>query len=264
MDVSSAGLRDIYTWDIRRGSALRLTNEPGEEFFAEWSPFGDSLYYSSNQLGGAFNIFRRAADGTGRAELVFQSAASQMLAHLTRDGTRIVVEETRIGSDGFDLMTLVLQAEVRLDTLLSTPNREYNASVSPDGRLVAYQSNLTGQEEVYVSPMSGAALARWKVSVDGGEKPLWSVTGDTIFYRSPADSMMAAIVATTPGFAVSKVSGLFAMRFSSAFGTVSGREWDLSRVDGRFLLARRPPPAPSGVRVVLNWTQELLRAMEPL
>jgi hypothetical protein len=73
--------------------------------------------------------------------------------------------------------------------------------------------------------------------------------------------MMAASVTRTPNFEVEAVTPLFLVGGGS-FGAVSGRGWDLSPLDGRFLFARRPPAGPSGVRVVLNWTQELRRAME--
>jgi Tol biopolymer transport system component len=261
VDVGSLLGRDVYIWDNTRETELRLTNDPGEEFFAEWSPGGDSLYYTSNERGGTFDVFRRAADGTGQAELVLGREAPQMVNDLTPDGARLLVAEGRPPGDGFDLMALLLQDPVRLDTLLSTRSPEFNASASPDGRYVAYQSNATGQYEVYVVPMIGAARARWKVSIDGGETPLWSPTGDTIFYRSRADSMMAASVRRTPTFEVEAVTPLFLVGWGS-FGAVAGRAWDLSPLDGRFLFARRPPAGPSGVRVVLNWTQELRRAME--
>jgi hypothetical protein len=260
-DVRSPG-RDVYIWDIARETALRLTTDPGEEFFAEWSLGGDSLYYSSNQSGGSFNVYRRAADGTGLAQLVNASTSPQMVQDLTPDGRQILVAEGRKGSDAFDLMTLLLQQPVRLDTLLSTPSAELNPSVSPDGRFVAYQSDVTGQYEVYVSPFTGSSQARWKVSTDGGEHPLWSRTGDTIFFRSRSDSMMAAAVRRTPTFAVRAVAALFSLDSYTRFGMTTGRSWDLSPIDGRFLRAKNPPAAQSGIRVVLNWQQELRRLME--
>jgi eukaryotic-like serine/threonine-protein kinase len=263
VDVGSPGARDIYILDVQTGGSLRLTNEPGEEFFAHWSIAGDSIYFSSNQLGGTFDIFRRAADGTGPAELVLQTGSAQMLSDVMRDGS-LVVSESRTGGSVFDLTMLRRGATDGPEALLATASAEYNAVVAPDGELVAYQSNATGQYEVYVSPLVGASRARWKVSIDGGEKPLWSARGDTVFFRSRADSMMAAALERTADGAVrvGVASALFHMRTGSAFGLVSGRQWDLSSGDGRFVIPRRPPGRDSGMRVVLGWTQELLQAME--
>jgi eukaryotic-like serine/threonine-protein kinase len=258
VDIGFPGARDIWIWDSTLATSLRLTNDPGEEFFAEWNAGGDSVYFSSNQLGGTFNIFRRAADGTGESQLVFASNDAKMLSQIAPD-SRLVVSETRSGRDRFDMTTVIPGDPVRLDTLLSTRSSELNGVVSPDNRFIAYQSDVTGQFEVYVSPAEGAALARWKVSVDGGDKPLWSVTGDTLFYRSPADSMMAVAVDRTRGFGVRAVAPLFLIGSSSSFAEISGREWDLSRLDGRFVVIRRPPGTADGIRVVLGWTQELRR-----
>jgi Tol biopolymer transport system component len=238
-DVRSLVGRDIYLRDNVRGTDLRLTNDPGEEFFAEWSLGGDSLYYSSNEGGGTFDVYRRAADGTGQSELVMAREAPQMLNDLTPDG-RLLVAEGRPSGDVFDLMMLTLQEPVRVDTLLSTPSREMNASASPDGRFVAYESNATGQSEVYVSPTTDAARVRWKVSIDGGERPLWSTSGDTIFYRSRADSMMAASVRRTPTFAVQGVVPLFLMGSGSSFG-VTGGAWLGSLAARRSVLACEAP-----------------------
>ena len=121
---------------------------------------------------------------------------------------------------------------------------------------------MTGQFEVYVSPLTGSAQARWKVSADGGEFPLWSRTGDTIFFRSRADSMMAASVRRTPTFELHAVAPLFSLHSSARFGAIGGRPWDVSPLDGRLLRTKDPPATQSGIRVVLNWTQELRRRME--
>jgi Tol biopolymer transport system component len=212
-------------------------------------------------MGGSFNIFRRAADGTGDAELVRESQATQMLSDVAADEF-LVVSETRPGRDLFDLMMLTVGNPFGIDTLLSTPAAEFNAVVSPDRRYIAYQSNATGQYEVFVSPLESAARTRWKVSIDGGERPVWSMTGDTLFYESKADSMMAATVRRSPTFEVRSTSGLFLDPTPGAFGVLSGRPWDISPRDGRFLFAKFPPRSPGGgARVVTGWDRELLEAM---
>ena len=264
VDIGATGARDIGVWDIERGALVLVASDPAEEWGVEWSPRGDSVYYASNQAGGTFLIYRRAADGSGEPVLVFPHTSFQVPQDITADGSRMVVIESRPSpTDQFDLMALVLSNPVQRETVLSTPGGELNASLSPDGRYVAYQTYEGGQSEVYASPMDDARRERVKVSLDGGEKPIWSPTGDEIFYRSPTDSLMAASVVTEPRMQVRDVNALFRMGYG-AFGNVSGRAWDVSPVDGRFLLVKHPPrQGVAGVHVVLNWTPELLRAMEP-
>jgi hypothetical protein len=74
--------------------------------------------------------------------------------------------------------------------------------------------------------------------------------------------MMAAAVATDPAFRVYHVSALFAIGLGPGFGAISGRPWDVSPVDGRFIVARSPTRQAEGVRVALNWTAELRRLMQ--
>jgi serine/threonine-protein kinase len=257
------GTRDIVVLDLPLGTTVPIDDGPGEKWGVEWSIAGDSLYYTSNQGGGTFRVYRRAADGSGQPQLVYTHDALQAPQDITPDGARLIVLESRPSqSDQFDIMALTLEEPVRRDTVLSTPAVEYNASLSPDGRFIAYQTYESNRAEVYVRPMDTAWRERARVSVDGGEKPLWSPTGDTIFYRSPADSMMAAAVATDPAFRVHHVSALFAIGLGTGFGAISGRPWDVSPVDGRFIVARSPTPQAEGVRVALNWTAELRRLMQ--
>ena len=151
----------------------------------------------------------------------------------------------------------------RRPMMLVSPAHEYNGFVSPDGRHYVYQTDRDGQFEVWVSPLGESDDAPVKVSIDGGIDPGWSLTGDEVFYRSREGSMMAARVVTTPRLDVGDVVELFENAYGIAFGAVGGRIWDVSPLDGRFLLGRQPPARASGVRLILYWGQELRRLMEP-
>jgi hypothetical protein len=92
---------------------------------------------------------------------------------VTADGSRILIIESRpAATDQFDLMALVLENPVRRETVIWTPGVEFIGTYSPDGRFVTNQTQEAGQPEVYVSPADGSARARFKVSADGGERPI--------------------------------------------------------------------------------------------
>src|SRR6185436_124883 len=95
--------RDIYIWDLERENLSRLTDDPSEDLFPHWSADGSRIFFSSNRTGGPFNLYSRAADGTGRDERVFESDATQMLMGLTPDGRQLLVGQE--GPNKFDLVS---------------------------------------------------------------------------------------------------------------------------------------------------------------
>jgi serine/threonine-protein kinase len=126
----------------------------------------------------------------------------------------------------------------------------HSASISADGRLLAWVSNESGANQVYVQPMSGGA--RIPVSVNGGFEPLWSRSGTTLFYRTPGGRVMSAEIGGSP-LRVTRRDSLFADLFLRA-GTV-GRQWDAFPDGKEFLMVRLLDSETNGVFVVLNWPQ---------
>jgi eukaryotic-like serine/threonine-protein kinase len=153
-------------------------------------------------------------------------------------------------------MMLSLDGTPRTEPLLQTPFAERNAQISPDGRWLAYESNETGQEEIYVRPFPKVAEGRWQISVGGGTVPLWAKSGRELFYRN-GDSLMSAAVQTTPTFAAVNPIKLF-----QGYASSLGRTFDVSGDGQRFLMIKnnssRDQPVASMV-VVLNWQEELKR-----
>ena len=134
--------------------------------------------------------------------------------------------------------------------------RARTLEVSPDGRWLAYQSDLTGQQEVYVRPVPAVERRRWKVSTNGGRFPFWSRTSNEIFYVDPNGDMMAAIWSAQPEFELAGTNRLFS---GEAYDTATGvRSFDVSPVDGRFLMRKRSrDDRPRTIAVIVNWTEVL-------
>src|SRR5262249_26130706 len=133
---------------------------------------------------------------------------------------------------------------------------------SQDGKFVAYQSNDSGQDEVYVQRFPHVAGKRWMVSSGGGTRPLWSRNGQELFYVSPTGAMMSvAIHRSGGGFATGTPTKLFEGPYYVG-GAIGGRTYDVSPRDGRFLMMKYTDvssQATSGgnIEVVLNWFEEL-------
>jgi len=126
------------------------------------------------------------------------------------------------------------------------------AEFSPDGHWVAYSSNESGREEIYVQPFPGPG-GKWIVSSDGGSVPRWSRSGREIFYRN-ADKMMSVEVQTQPTFQAGTPHVLFQ-------GSYSITPYDVAPDSQHFLLVKDKEGQPEAreVRVVLNWVEELKR-----
>ncbi len=260
VDMRRGGNRDIYIWDFERENMTRLTNHPTEDLFAVWSRDAQRIFFSSNR-NGIFNVFSRAADGAGPAELILESPRVHMLNSLTPDGSRLVIAEevSATGGDGFDIVALTVGEPRTIEPVLATTYTEYGGEVSPDGNWLAYQSDDNGQMEVWVRPFADVNRRRIKISVTGGLQPMWGPDGNELFYRNLAGDMMAVPVQFLPDFTHGAVREAFPKR-GFTISTAGGRHYDISPIDGRFLI-RKPVEDSSGagenIAVVLNWFEEL-------
>ena len=169
---------------------------------------------------------------------------------------------------GFDFMLLTLDGTPRVEPLLQTPSDERNAEISPDGHWLAYESNESGQSQIYVRPFPHVADGQYQVSSGGGRAPAWSPNGHELFFAGRA-SMMAVTVQLTPTFTFGNPTKLFDApsivldgRFTSNnFGT--RRAYDVSRDGQRFLMIKENAVSsegsatPPSMIVVQNWFEEL-------
>src|SRR5262249_57048044 len=88
----------------------------------------------------------------------------------------------------------------RVESLVHSPGQDGNAEVSPDARWLAYDSDESGQFEVYVRPYPDTDRARWQVSVRGGKEPVWSRDGRELFYRDFAGALLSVPVTPSAAF----------------------------------------------------------------
>lgn len=142
---------------------------------------------------------------------------------------------------------------------MGTEFNELNGEISPDGRWFAYQSDSSGQMEVYVRTFPDDAGGQTLVSTAGGTTPLWGLDSRELFYRS-GSQLMAVPIQMEPTFTAATPQPLF--DWSHRFGS-PGRGYDISPDGQRFLMIKDASSATEdraalGINVVLNWRQELL------
>ena len=198
---------DIWIWDFARETLTRLTFAPGRDSFPVWTPDGRQVAFASNRDEPGFNLYWKAADGTGAVERLTESENGQRPYAFTPDGRQLVFleidEELRR-----NLGALSLKGSP--EPLLATEFDERNAEISPDGRWLAYQSNASGQHEIYVRPFPKIEDGQWLISRGGGMAPLWSPDGRELFYVAPGTRLMAVGVQTEPSFAPGNAEEVFA------------------------------------------------------
>jgi hypothetical protein len=170
------------------------------------------------------------------------------------------------GTTNYDLKTLSLTGTQTAATVLtSTPRRESNPELSPDGRWLAYESDESGRLEVYVRPFPSFDSGRWQISNSGARNPLWSRNGRELFFMA-GGRMMA--VPVSPGSVKEFTYGRPAELFSTApfyignqpgRAAIIGRPYDVAP-DGRFIFIKQPPGLAADAQtivVVENWIDEV-------
>jgi serine/threonine-protein kinase len=260
LNIGGAPDTDISIWDIRRQTLERFTIDPAGNSLLAWSLDGQKLAFGSDRFR-VSNLFSQAADGTGEPERLLESDRIQMPLSFAPDGRLLFSAD--VAGRGRDIHALWMDGSRRVDPILEGPTNEGSAEVSPDGRWIAYDSDESGQFEVYVRPYPDAyAGGRWPISSDGGKQPLWSPDGRELFYRDFDGALLAAPVTLTPTFAAGPGVKVFenANYFAGRPGsTMSGRTYDF---DGKRFLMIKPEAAAgeaAALVVVLNWFEELKR-----
>jgi Tol biopolymer transport system component len=252
---------DIWIWDFARQTLTRLTFDPGFDRFPVWSPDGRRIAFSSQRDKSPGNPFWQAADGTGTAERLAESDGRQVFpTAFSPDATRLVVYGNHRDSTANDDVGMVHLGDRQAVQLLQATFGERNPDLSPDGRWLAYDSNESGREEIYVRPFPDVEKGRWQVSTSGGIQPRWARNGRELFFRRGA-TLMAVPVQTDPGFAAGNPAVVFEGSYATPQG---GRTYDVSRDGQRFLMIKEGAStgdATPQAQIILiqNWDEELKR-----
>jgi len=250
--VIAGSTYDVWLYDVARDTLTRLTFG-GDDNYPVWSPDGKRIAFNSTRAGAA-NIYLTAADGSGTVERLTASEYSQYPGSWSPDGKFLAFTEEGQPNTGDDIWLLPLQGDRKPQPLVQTPFDEWQPRFSPDGQWLAYASNESGSEEVYVQPFPSLG-AKWKISTDGGNEPLWAPTGREIFYRN-GDKMMAVSLETKPTFALAKSRLVFEAPYAHISNDVPN--YDVAP-DGRLLMVRENPQTATATQlnVVLHWFEEL-------
>jgi serine/threonine-protein kinase len=267
LDIRDQEGADIWIWDLARQTLTRLTFDPAAESYPVWSPDSQRLIFASTRSG-QNNLYWQAADGTGAPERLTDSRNQQFPSAMTPDGTEILFREAAADQQG-DLMRLLMGPPPAVGVsktptpLMRTTFDERNAELAPDGRWLAYESNDSGGIDIYVRPFPTVDSGRWQVSTSGGRTPVWSRSGDELFYLGDDGTIQSVRVDGSSSWRSSTPTKVLQGTYYSPAGAIAGRTFDVAPDGKRFLMVK-PASGDAAVAsqsfiVVEHWFEELKR-----
>jgi serine/threonine protein kinase/Tol biopolymer transport system component len=267
-EAVGTGMSDLWLRDLVRGAEQRFTTDASGNWAPFWSPQGDRIVFASTRGSGTlamseriYNLYQKAASGTGRDEALLVNGNSKVPSQWSRDG-RFVIYSELDPKTKYDIWALPMESGVEQKpfVFLHSEFDELHGQLSPDSHWMAYTSDESGRREVYVRPFPGGGFQR-RISIEGGEQPRWRGDGKELFFVGEDGRMMtAAVTAVTgakPSFEPKAPQPLFDADLV-AVGSGSVLEYDVTADGKRFLVDTRGGSASAPpLNVVVNWDARL-------
>ncbi len=257
---------DVWIADTQRGNLTRLTFDPGEDFNSVWTPDSKKVTISSELKGNGPQLFSFAADGSGTPERLIPRAPFMDVYYpgsYSPEGRVLVFgrfdqdQDVNSGT-GIDIWVLPMDGKGEARALLESRYNEFFPTLSPDGRWLAYVSDETGREEVYVMAFPGPG-GKLQISTEGGTEPIWHPSGRELFYRN-GSKMMGVAVRASPTFTAERPRLLFEKSLVVTHRPEMRQNYDISPDGNRFLMIQNEREIkPVQIEVVLSWFEELKR-----
>jgi Tol biopolymer transport system component len=247
---------DIWVLELNRGTWNRLTFK-GMNVSPHWAPDGRQLYFSSSAP--SWDVFSVPADGGDQPKQLTRGVDA-VASSVSPDGGFLVAGQLS-RDEGLNIGIVGLGNDGEFEPLIATPFDEHTGVLSPDGRWLAYVSNESGRNEVYLRPFPAVDNKRM-ISGEGGEAPRWAADGSELYYRQGNRMMAVPIEGGSP-----LVIGRPIVVFEGAYVKPEGPGWegtgwqyDVTSDGQRFLmLDPQQDPTHGQINVVLNWFEELKR-----
>jgi eukaryotic-like serine/threonine-protein kinase len=250
--VSQPSNSDLYLSDMTSGNPTPITFDPAFDNFPVWSPDGSRVVWASNRTG-PFQLYVRAANGSGQDKLLLESDYIDVPTDWSQDGSFIIY--SRIDpktNQQYDVFVLPVAPSIGTPfPFLHTEASEFGGTLSPDRQWMAYSSDESGRTEVYVQSFPKGGSKR-RVSTGGGGAPRWRWDGKELFYHAPDGKLMAAQVKGGASFEAGTPAPLFEFR---AGGFLTTPYYSVTRDGQRFLLSTIVETVSNApLTMMVNWT----------
>ena len=254
---------ELFLYDLDAQVEEQFTFERAQDAFPLWTPDGMQIVFSSSRDTGVNfpNLYIKPADGSGTAQRLSTRPYGQGAGGWIDNGETLVFGEGNNPETGLGLFTLQLGTDAEPEVLFDTPANEGNPSVSPNGRWMAYRSDASGEQQLYVRPFRDASGGAQRLisNEPGATDAVWGPDGRELFYLTP-DAAMAVEVDTGDTFQRGTPRRLFSM---GPYYQGNSVNWDISPDGQRFLMIKQgdvgDQDQPAQLIVVQNWFEELKR-----
>src|SRR5882762_5918347 len=254
----------IWIKRLDRGPSFKLTVDMKDNHMPAWTSDGKSVTFSStpvtmfcsNPTTDATDLWTQRADAGAPAVMQVHGESNLYNPRWSTDGKWLIFQ-TDVESPGSgDILAIRPGIDTAPVPVVATRFTEISPALSPNGRWLAYVSNETGEDQIYLVPFPNTGTAKRAISEGGGSEPVWSHRGSELFYRDASGNLVAGEVNTSPTFSLGRATVLFpAARFTSLrFNT----QYAVAPDDQRFLMIRPlQTGTPDKLIVVENWFEEL-------
>jgi len=253
VDISDQKANNVDIWlESTMGGNSRFTFDPAEEVTGVWSRDGKTLAYrSAGGSAGFGSILLKPATGLEREKMLFKVQVSDDIVPNSWSPGDQQILCTHQAVTGRHL-ELVPSAGGNSTPFQTGPGNQNNGQISADGKWVAYESDESGNWEIYVTTFPGAA-GKWQVSRGGGTEPRWRGDGKEIFYLGPMGMLTAVPVSTVGTFSTGTPTPLFQFHGRAPISSTDVFSYDVIKDGKRFLVNRYvKPDRVTPLTIVLN------------
>ncbi|MFQ5674275.1 MAG: protein kinase [bacterium] len=239
----------IWLMDMDSGDLVQLPTL-GNCDRALWSPDGKEVTFASDR-NGAWNLYKQSVENlNARATQLTEGEQQKWPTSWSADGTALAYHQADPDS-GLDIWVLETGESNKAHPFLTTAANEQQAVFSPDGKWLAYTSDQSGRNEIYLQTYLDKS-SPVQISQDGGAWPMWRPDGGELYFLS-GNTVMAVAISTTPQVVVGSPAALFETN-------ARGADIAISPQSGRFVAIEESLPGDIGrLNLVLNWFEELNR-----
>jgi Tol biopolymer transport system component len=240
----TTGTSDVWVVEPARGVSTRLHSDPVDEILPVWSADGSRVIYRSDRKGPP-DIYEIAVGVPGSERPVLELPGVQQPEDVSADG-RLLAYLNEVATTTWNIWLLPLDGKRKPSVWVPTRFSQSSPRFSPDGRWIAYESDETGDPEIYVALTGGGGEKR-RISPGGGRRPRWRRDGKELYYVAPGNSVMAVAVTPGPRWEPATPRPLFHL-------DTEIENWDVAPDGSRFLVSMPLEKVrESPLRVILNW-----------